>query len=203
MARDAGDVARVFRLLPRLEGSADLPRRWDQPQRPVADRRDPRRRSPALDRGGGARRRRRGARVKPGMVLGHANRVLWPYDASSGLTRRAPTSPASEVCSPTTRAECGAGIVADSYSTRPLADLRAALGDRDRHSGPGRGRSGSPRPSRSWRRAWPGSATRSRADAELSERIRKKLPDQEHHRLPALRLPGRRRAGRRSSAAAF
>ncbi len=49
------------------------------------------------------------ARVRPGTVLGHANRVLaLARVASSARTRPAPTSPASAGCSPTTPAGCAA-----------------------------------------------------------------------------------------------
>ena len=49
------------------------------------------------------------ARVKPGTVLGHANRVLAPTAPSSVPTRPRPTSPPSAASSPTTRAGCAAG----------------------------------------------------------------------------------------------
>ena len=47
-------------------------------------------------------------RVKPGTVLGHANRILAPSGASSVPTPPVPTSPASAGCWRTTRAACAA-----------------------------------------------------------------------------------------------
>ncbi len=83
--------------------------------------------------GGGAR-----ARVRPGTLLGHANRVLAP------LGRKLGPDPAS------TDIACVGGVIAnnsggmrcgvlhDSYSTVARADLRPPVGDRDRHGSSGR-----------------------------------------------------------------
>ena len=115
--------------------------------------------------------------------------------ASSARIPPAPTSPASAACSPTTRAGCAAAIVADSYSTvrsltfvlpsgtvidtaAPDAAERFAAGRAGAGEGPRRDPGRDPR-----RRG------AHRADPE-------EVPDQEHHRLPALRVPRRRRAGR-------
>ena len=83
MAHDADDVAKVLDYGRRSGIAGRLPRRRHQPQRPGPERRHPRRRPPPL-----RRRRGRGegelARVKPGTVLGHANRVLAPHGRKLG-----------------------------------------------------------------------------------------------------------------------
>ena len=143
------------------------------------------------------------ARVKPGTLLGHANRVLAPHGRKLG------PDPAS------TDIACVGGVIANNSGGmrcgvdrrlllhRPLADLRAALGDRDRHRGARRG--GALRRRRAGAGRGPGarSATRSAPTPSCRERIRTQVRDQEHDRLPALRLPRRRRRRWRSSAACW
>ena len=101
------------------------------------------------------------ARVKPGTVLGHANRVLAPHGRKLG------PDPAS-----TDIATVGGVIANNSGGMRcgidpgllldgALADLRPALGDDDRHRRARMPPSASPPPSRSWPPASPRSATRS------------------------------------------
>ena len=101
------------------------------------------------------------ARVRPGTVLGHANRVLAPHGYKLG------PDPAS------TDIACVGGVIAnnsggmrcgiarDSYSTVARADLRARLRDGDRHAAPPTPRSASPRPSPSSPPGCSRSATRS------------------------------------------
>ena len=115
------------------------------------------------------------ARVKPGTVLGHANRVLAPHGRKLG------PDPASTdiatvggvVANNSGGMRCGTR--ADSYSTVAELTFLTASGHADRHrQSPGRP-SGSRRPSRTWRAGSPRSATRSAPTRELAERIRRKF----------------------------
>ena len=85
---------KLLRCATELGLAGHLPRRRHQPQRPEPDRRDPRRRPSPLAPGAveddGAR-----VRVQPGVVLGHANRLLARRGRSSAPTPPPPTSPAS------------------------------------------------------------------------------------------------------------
>ena len=119
---------------------------------------------------GGAR-----ARIGPGTVLGHANRVLAPHGYKLG------PDPAS------TDIACVGGVIAnnsggmrcgvthDSYETVARADLRARLGDGDRHAAPPTPKSASPRPSPSSPPVCSRSATRSSPTTSSRERIRRKF----------------------------
>ena len=78
---------------------------------------------------------------------------------------------------------------------RALADLRAAVGNDDRHRGTGRGRA--------LRGGRARAGARARGDPRRDPRRRRaerahpaQVRDQEHDRLPAVRVPRRRRAGR-------
>ena len=135
------------------------------------------------------------ARVKPGTVLGHANRVLAPHGRKLG------PDPASTdiatvggvVANNSGGMRCG--TTKDSYSTVRSMKLRARLGHR-RSTPPSRAPpSASPPPSRSWSPASRRSATRS-APTTSSRADSAQVRDQEHHRIPALRLPRCRRAAR-------
>ena len=115
--------------------------------------------------------------------------------ASSAPTRPRPTSPRSAASSPTTRAACAAASTHDSYSTVRVADLRAAVGDGDRHRRARRRRAVRRGRARAGRRAGRDprrDPRRRRAERADPAQVR----DQEHDRLPALRVPRRRRAGR-------
>ena len=133
------------------------------------------------------------ARVKPGTVLGHANRVLAPHGRKLG------PDPASTdiatvggvIANNSGGMRCGVdhGLLLDGA----LADLRPALGDDDRHRRAGR--------RRALRRGRAGAGRRPRGDPRRDPRRRRaerahpaQVRDQEHDRLPALRLPRRRRA---------
>ena len=133
------------------------------------------------------------ARVKPGTVLGHANRVLAPHGRKLG------PDPAS------TDIACVGGVIAnnsggmrcgvtkDSYSTVRSMTLVLASGNDDRHRRPGRRRAlrrGGARAGRRARRDPRRDPRRRRAERADPPQVR----DQEHDRLPALRLPRRRRA---------
>ncbi len=189
MARDAGDVAKVFEYGRRqgipvtlraggtsLNGQAqgdgilvDVRRHWSGVQ--VED--------------GGAR-----ARVKPGTLLGYANRVLASHQRKLG------PDPAS------TDIACVGGVIAnnsggmrcgttrDSYSTVRELSFVLPVRNRDRHGGTGR-RGGVRAP-----RA--GAGERSRGDPRRDQGGRRALGadpeevrDQEHDRLPALCFFGR------------
>ena len=135
-------------------------------------------------------------RVGPGTVLGRVNRALVRHD------RRVGPDPAS-----TDLATVG-GVIAnnaggmrcgvrhDSYST--LRSLEFVHGRPARASTPPRPtpRSASPREEPELARG-PGarSATRSAPTRSSTARIRREVRDQEHHRLPPVRVPRRRRAG--------
>ena len=133
------------------------------------------------------------ARVKPGTVLGHANRVLAPHGRKLG------PDPASTdiatvggvIANNSGGMRCGVdhGLLLD----RALADLRPALGDDDRHR--------RARRRRALRRRRAGAGRRPGGDPRRDPRRRRaerahppQVRDQEHDRLPALRLPRRRRA---------
>ena len=139
-------------------------------------------------------------RVKPGTVLGHANRVLAPLRAQARSRSRQYRHRLRR-----RRARQQLGRHALRYRRgllqhRPIADLRAALRDRDRHSRAGRRRAlraGRARPGEGPRRDPGRDPRRRRAQRADPEEV----PDQEHHRLPALRLPRRGRAASRSSGA--
>ena len=193
MAHDADDVAKVLAYGRAQRHPGHLPRRRHQPQRPGPGRRDPGRRPPPLRRrrGRGRTARRRGS--SPGTVLGHANRVLAPHGRKLG------PDPAS-----TDIATVGGVIANNSGGMRcgidqgllldgALADLRPASGttidtaapdaaerfaaaEPELAAGPGRDPRRDPR--------------RRRAERAHPPQVR----DQEHDRLPALRLPRRRRA---------
>ena len=191
--RDVDDVVALLRCATELRGAADLPRRRHQPQRPEPDRRDPRRRPPALAPGPRRGRRARELRAQPGVVLGHANRLL----ARHG--RRLGPDPASTniacvggvIANNSGGMRCG--VVADSYRTVSAMTLVLANGavidtaapdaeERFAAAAPelaaGLERDSRPDP----RRRRPGAAHRAQ------------VRDQEHHGLPAVRLPGRRHA---------
>ena len=133
------------------------------------------------------------ARVKPGTVLGHANRVLAPHGRKLG-----PDPASTDIA--TRRRRDRQQLGRDALRRRPrllldraLADLRAALGDDDRHRRARRRRALRRRGARAGRRA--------RRDPRRDPRRRRaeradppQVRDQEHDRLPALRLPRRRRA---------
>ena len=137
------------------------------------------------------------ARVRPGTVLGHANRVLAPlrpparpgpgeHRHRDGRRRRSPTTPAA----------CAAARPQDSYSHGALADARAAVGDdrstRRRRDAEERFAAAEPelarRPGRDPRR----DPRRRRARRANPPQVR----DQEHDGLPPVRVPRRGHAAR-------
>ena len=133
------------------------------------------------------------ARVKPGTVLGHANRVLAPHGRKLGPD---PASTDIATVGGVDRQQLGRdalrrhqGLLLD----RALADLRPALGDDDRHRRAGRRRALRRRRAGAGRR--PGGDPRRDPRRRRAERAHPpQVRDQEHDRLPALRLPRRRRA---------
>ena len=166
------------------------------------DRRDPRRRPPPLARDRGARRTARAVRVKPGTVLGHVNRVLAPYGRKLG------PDPASTdiatvggvIANNSGGMRCG--VVRDSYSTVRALTFVLPSGtviDTARPTPPSRLRRGRARARRRPRRDPRRDPRRRRAARADPPQVR----DQEHDRLPALRLPRRRRRRSRSSAACW
>ena len=157
----AAEVAGLMSLRGRQRHPARLPRRRHQPQRTVADRR----RSSSTSAATGAASRcsttARRVRVGPGTVLGHVNRVLAPYG------RRLGPDPAS-----TDIATVGGvdrqQLRRDALRDRPRllldrqrADVRAAVGNGDRHRRPRRRRALRRRRARARRRPRSRSATRS------------------------------------------
>ena len=133
------------------------------------------------------------ARVKPGTVLGHANRVLAPHGRKLGPD---PASTDIATRRRRDRQQLGRdalrhhqGLLLDGA----LADLRPPLGDDDRHRRAGR--------RRALRRGRARAGRRARGDPRRDPRRRRaerahpaQVRDQEHDRLPALRVPRRRRA---------
>ena len=135
------------------------------------------------------------ARVKPGTVLGHANRVLAPHGRKLG------PDPASTdiatvggvIANNSGGMRCGTW--ADAYSTVAEMTFLTAGGTLIDTAEPGaaeRFAQAEPRAG-----AWPGrdprrDPGRRRADRADPPQVR----DQEHHRLSALRVPRRRRAAR-------
>ena len=152
-----------------------LPRRRHEPQRPGARPTGSSSTSAATCAGSTVEDEGARVRVKPGTVLGDANRVLAPYG------RRLGPDPAS------TDIACVGGVIANNsggmrcgVDARLLLDgqrahLRAALGDGDRHRRARRRASASPPPSPSWRRACSRSATRSSPTPSSRARIRRKF----------------------------
>ena len=163
------------RLRPRSGHPGHLPRRRHQPQRPGPERRHPRRRAPPLRRRRGRGRTARCARVKPGTVLGHANRVLAPHGRKLG-----PDPASTDIAtrrrrrSPTTPAGCAAASTKDSYSTVRSLTFVLPSGTTIDTAAPGAAeRFAAAEPELAAGLA----AIRDeiRADAELSERIRRKF----------------------------
>ena len=133
------------------------------------------------------------ARVKPGTVLGHANRVLAPHGRKLG------PDPASTdiatvggvVANNSGGMRCG--VTRDSYSTVRSMTFVLPSGTTIDTAAPGAAeRFAAEEPELAAGLA----AIRDeiRADAELSRAHPPQVRDQEHDRLPALRLPRRRRA---------
>ena len=175
MAHDADDVAKVARLRPRAAASRS-------PSAPAAPASTARARATASSSTcaatSAASRSRTTARWRgssPGTVLGHANRVLAPHGRKLG------PDPASTdiatvggvIANNSGGMRCGVdqGLLLDGA----LADLRAALGDDDRHRRAGRRRALRRGRAGAGRRASRAIRDEIRADAELSERIRRKF----------------------------
>ena len=130
------------------------------------------------------------ARVRPGTVLAHANRVLARHGRKLGPD---PASHEAATIGGVIANNSGGmrcGVVHDSYSTvRSLSFVlpsgtqidSAATGAEERFA------EAEPELARGLAEI----RDEIRADAELSERIAAQVRDQEHHRLPALRLPRR------------
>ena len=174
MARDANDVSKVLSFGRRNRGAGHLPRRRNQPQRAVAERRNPGGRPAPLERGGGARR----GRPRPGEARDRAG----PRQPDPGALRAQARSRSRQYRHRLRRRGAGEQLGRDALRCRrgllqhrPIADLRVALRDRDRHGRARRRPSASSGPSPAWRRASREIRDEIRADAELSERIRKKF----------------------------
>ena len=133
------------------------------------------------------------ARVKPGTVLGHANRVLAPHGRKLG-----PDPASTDIA--TRRRRDRQQLGRDALRRHPgllldgaLADLRPALRHDDRHRRARRRRALRRRGARAGR--GPGRDPRRDPRRRRAERAHPpQVRDQEHDRLPALRLPRRRRA---------
>ncbi len=120
-----------------------------------------------------------GGALRPGQA-GHRARPRQPRPRPARpqarpRSRPAPTSPCVGGVIANNSGGMRCGVDQDSYSTVQLADLRAALGDDDRHRRPRRRRALRRRASPSWPPASPRSATRSAPTPSCSERIRRKF----------------------------
>ena len=192
MARDAADVAKVLAYGRAQRRPGHLPRRRHQPQRAGAERRHPGRRAPPLRR----RRGRGGRRAGPGQAR-HRARPRQPRPRPARpQARPRPGQHRHRHGRRGDRQQLGRdalrrhqGLLLD----RALDDLRPALGDDDRHRRPRRRRALRRRGARAGRgpRGDPRrDPRRRRAERAHPPQVR----DQEHDRLPALRLPRRRGA---------
>ena len=192
MAHDADDVAKVLAYGRRSGHPGHLPRRRHQPQRPGAERRNPGRRPPPL-----RRRRGRGRGSAGAGQAGDDPRPRQPRPRPARAQARArPGEHRDRHRRRGRRQQLRRHALRDDQGLlldRALADLRPALGDDDRHR---RGRRG-----RALRRGRAGAGRRAGGDPRRDPRRRgaeradpRQVRDQEHDRLPALRLPRRRRA---------
>ena len=172
MAHDADDVAQGVRVRRARTGMpVTLPRRRHEPQRPGPGRRDPRRRPPPLAR----RRRSRTAAPRARVQAGHGARPRQPRARAGTAAGSGPTRPATDVATvggviANNSGGMRCGVVARLLPDRALADVRAAVGHRDRHRGAGRRGALRRAPSPSWRAGLLAIRDEIRADAELAER---------------------------------
>ena len=174
MARDAADVAKVLAYGRAQRDPGHLPRRRHQPQRPGPERRHPRRRAPPLRRrrGRGGRERWPGSSPAPCSATPTASSPR--TGASSAPTRPAPTSPRVGGVIANNSGGMRCGTTKDSYSTVRSLTFVLPSGTTIDTAAPGAAeRFAAAEPELAAGLA----AIRDeiRADAELSERIRRKF----------------------------
>ena len=194
MAHEAGDVAAVLAYGRAHRDPGDAARRRHQPQRPGADRRHPRRRPAPLVAGVEVSDDGRMARVRPGTVLGHANRVLARHGRKLGPD---PASTDAATVGGVVANNSGGmrcGVARDSYSTVRAMKLVLASGTVIDTAAPGCGAASSPSAEPELAAGLAEIRDELRADAELSRARPAQVRDQEHDGLPPLRVPRRRRA---------
>ena len=182
------------RLRPPQRHPGHPPRRRHQPQRAGAGRRDPGRRPPPLQRDRGRGRTAPWHGCEPGTVLGHANRVLAPHGRKLGPDP-ACTDDAATIGGVIANNSGGmrCGVVHDAYSTLRSLSFVLPSGTAIDTAAPGAERA--LRRSRARAGRWPGGDPRGDPRRPRAERADPaQVRDQEHDRLPPLRLPRRRDA---------